>query len=143
LEPVEDVENPSGTADGALEETKLAGARWRGARPRCPFRGKRRVTRGGVVMHETCQGCDRRLVLGPGDFSRAVMIAQFLIGLATIPALFLRVLLTDVPLGTMMAITLAVLVAALAVFHRNALGLRMAFLAFSDAGQEGRAALEP
>lgn len=107
----------------------------RGFGLRCPYCGKGRLIRGWMTLADGCDACGADFRLRPGDFAGAVMIAQFLVGLVTLPVLFVLLLATEWPLTTLLVAVFGAVVVGLLLFYRNVKGVWFAFLLTEDSRQ--------
>lgn len=113
----------------------------RGARLRCPYCGEGRLIRGWMTLADGCGRCGADFRLRPGDFAGAVMIAQFLVGLVTLPVLFVLLLTTDWPFTTLLLAVVGTVTVGLVVFYRNVKGVWFGFLLTEDSRQRRAAAV--
>lgn len=96
---------------------------WRGLRLRCPRCGERTFGAGIVSTHETCDSCGLVFEPGEGEFSMALMIHLFLMGMVALPAyLLLLFVFEDVPFGTGIAVLFSVLGVAYVLTYRHVKG---------------------
>lgn len=107
----------------------------RGVRLRCPYCGEGRLIQGWMTMADACGRCGADFRLRPGDFAGAVMIAQFLVGLLTLPVLFVLLLTTDWPLTRLLAAVFGTVVVGTLLFYRNVKGVWFGFLLTEDSRQ--------
>lgn len=107
----------------------------RGARLRCPYCGHGRLIRGWMTLVDACDRCGADFRLRPGDFMGAVMIAQFLVGLLTLPVLFVLLLTTDWPLTTLLFAVFGTVLLGILVFYRNVKGVWFGFPLTEDSRQ--------
>lgn len=127
------------TTDAVPAATRLAGM-LRGLRLRCPYCGRGRLIRGWMTLATGCDECGADFTLRPGDFAGAVMIAQYLVGILTLPLLVILLLATDWPLTTLLVAIFGSVITGILVFYRNIKGIWFGFLLTEESRQRRAAA---